>query len=249
VRELVRGGGLAFPASETGAMQIKHPTINERRCNMNGNIWPSRRATQWAIAVCSVLGSLQSASAQSTTIVQIEEYWEMAIGEPDAQLSAPQATMVMSPQDNLGGQYFLFTINHRSVPSYEPGGMQVQLWNGDEAVAAESFSAGPLDQTNDVVQWVQRLHVENGTLSFEVVDGTSASWGSFGGNGSLAFATPTSLADLNGYRPAISIGESQVGYAGNRVQRLLLKKLVWLTDDGETHELQAPIDIDADLDP
>ena len=34
-----------------------------------------------------------------------------------------------------------------------------------------------------------------------------------------------------------------------RVQRLLLKKLVWLTDDGETHELYAPIDIDADLDP
>jgi hypothetical protein len=157
--------------------------------------------------------------------------------------------MVMSPHEDLNGQYFLFTINHRSVPSYEPGGMQVQLWNGEESVDTESFSAGPLDQTNDVVTWVERLKVENGMLTFEVVDGSSVSWGSFGGDGSLAFSSPTTLEGLNNYSPAISLGESQVGYAGNRVQRLLLKKLVWITDDGETHELLAPIDIDADLDP
>lgn len=249
---MTRGVAIAFLVGKTGAMQFKRPTINERPYTMNGNNWRIAWATQWTIAVCLVIGAIQSASAQTTEspkIIQIEEYWEMAIGEPDVQLSAPQATMVMSPQDNLDGQYFLFTINHRSVPSYEPGGMQVQLWNSDDAVAAESFTAGPLDQTGDVIQWVQRLKVDNGTLSFEVVDGTSNSWGGFGGSGSLAFATPTSLGDLNGYRPAVSIGESQVSYAGNRVQRLLLKKLVWQTDDGETHELQAPIDIDADLDP
>lgn len=187
--------------------------------------------------------------AQSPKIVQIEEHWELSVGEPDAPVSSPQATMVMSPYANLDSQYFVFTINHRSVPNYEAGGLQVQLWSGDEAVDAESFTAGPLDQTNDIVQWVQRLKVEDGTLSFEVVDGSSASWGSFGGEGSLAFSSPTSLDGLNGYSPGISLTESQVGYAGNRVQRLLLKKLVWLTDDGETHELHVPIDIDTDLDP
>ena len=216
---------------------------------MNSNNWRCAQVVHWIVAACLVVSATRSASAETPNIVQIEEHWEMAVGEPDAQLSSPQATMIMSPQDNLDGQYFLFTINHRSVPSYEPGGMQVQLWNGNETVDAESFSAGPLEQSGDVIQWVQRLKVENGTLSFEVVDGTSNSWGSFGGSGSLAFATPTSLEDLNGYRPAVSLGESQVGYAGNRVQRLLLKKLVWVTDDGETHVLQAPIDIDADLDP
>jgi hypothetical protein len=155
----------------------------------------------------------------------------------------------MSPYPNLDDQYFAFTINHRSVPDFEPGGLQVQLWNGDEAIDAASFTAGPLNQANDDVQWVQRLKVDDGTLSFEMVDGTSDSWGSFGGNGTLAFTSPTTLENLNGYRPAISLTESQVGYAGNRVQQLLLKKLVWVTDDGETHELLAPIDIDTDLDP
>jgi hypothetical protein len=190
---------------------------------------------------------VDQATAQSQ-IVEIEEHWELVIGEPDAPVSAPQATLVMSPSPDLDGQYFLFTVNYRSQPGYSPGGLQVQLWNNDEPVASESFGAGALDQTNDTVRWVQRMKVEDGTLTFQVVDGTSAAWGDFGGDG-LAIATPTALTSLNGYRPAISIGESQVGYAGNRVQQLKLTKLVWRTSDGETHELYAPIDIDADLDP
>jgi hypothetical protein len=191
---------------------------------------------------------LAAPAVAESEIVEIEEHWELAIGEPDAAVSAPQATMVMSPHDHLAGQFFLFTINHRNVPSYEPGGVQVQLWNGDEPVTAESWGNTTLDQASDTVSWVERLKVEEGTLSFEVLDGSSSAWGGFGGS-CLSISTPTELENLNGYRPMISINESQVGYAGNRVQRLLLKKLRWQTADGEWHELQAPIDIDADLDP
>jgi len=216
---------------------------------MNARPWRCAKAFLGIVALAGFLWCAATPAGAQSNIVQIEEHWELAVGEPDPQMSAPQATMVMSPQEDLGGQYFLFTLNHRSVPSYQPGGMQVQLWNGDDVSDAETCSAGPLEQSSDVIAWVQRLKVEDGTLSFEVLDGTSESWGSFGGDGSLAFSTPTSLTSLNGYLPAISLGESQVGYAGNRVQRLLLKKLVWLTDDGESHELQAPIDIDTDLDP
>jgi hypothetical protein len=201
---------------------------------------------------CAIAGGLAfllagQAAAQSE-ILEIEEHWELVIGEPDVPVSAPQATMVMSPSGDLEGQYFLFAINYRNLPSYEPGGLQVQLWHGDEAVATDSFEASALDQTNDTIQWVERLKVEDGTLTFDV-DGSSLAWGSFGGGESLSLSTPTSLTSLNGYRPAISIGESQIGYAGNRVQHLTLTKLVWRTADGETHELHAPIDIDADLDP
>jgi hypothetical protein len=52
------------------------------------------------------------------------------------------------------------------------------------------------------------------------------------------------LSSLNGYRPAVSLSESQVGFAENRVNSLVLKKLVWKTDDGQTHEQNAPIPID-----
>jgi hypothetical protein len=54
---------------------------------------------------------------------------------------------------------------------------------------------------------------------------------------------------LNGYRPAVSLTESQVSYAENRVISLTLTKLVWVTDDGEIHEMNAPIALDTSLDP
>ena len=188
--------------------------------------------------------------ADSPRILQVEEHWELRVGEPDSQRSAPQATMIMSPHDDLEGAFFLFTLNHRSLPTYAPGGMQVQLWDGDSAVeTADGAANTAMDQTNDLVRWVQRLTISAGTLSFEVVEGSSSSWGEFGHDGNLRITTPSSLDGLNAYRPAISLTESQVGYAGNRVQSLTLTKLVWYTDDGEVHHLEAPIDIDADLDP
>jgi hypothetical protein len=54
---------------------------------------------------------------------------------------------------------------------------------------------------------------------------------------------------LNDYRPAVSLEESGITFAGNRVSSLVLTKLVWRTSDGVTSQLVAPIDIDADIDP
>ena len=75
-------------------------------------------------------------------------------------------------------------------------------------------------------QWVQRLKVETASLSFEVVDGVLHVVGRLRRRRQPGvFDADFAGESLNGYRPAISLGESQVGYAGNRVQRLLLKKL------------------------
>lgn len=188
--------------------------------------------------------------ADSPKIVRIEEQWELQVGEPDVQRNAPQATMVISPHDDLEGVYFLFTLNHRNADGYQPGGMQVQMWDGEELVDSMAGSAeSPLNLSDDVIGWTQCIAVDDSTLSFEVVNGSSTSWGSFGSGGSLRISSPTTLQNLGGYRPAVSLGESRVGYAGNRVVALVLQKLTWYTDDGEVHYLSAPIDIDADLDP
>ena len=61
-------------------------------------------------------------------------------------------------------------------------------------------------------------------------------------------ASPRLTNALNTYRPAVSLTESQVGYAENRVVSLVLKKLVWTTEDGQVHEQNAPIPIDTSLD-
>jgi hypothetical protein len=193
--------------------------------------------------------ALVPATAAAIEIVAIEEHWELNVGEPDAQRSAPQVTMVTSPVGSLDGVYFLFALNHQSHPEYAAGGMQVQLWNGGELVASHtSQEEEPLHHTNEVVRWVQRTELKGGSLSFEIDAGESESWGSFGGE-SLRFSFGSDLVNLNSYLPAIAIAESGVNFAGNRVRSLTLTKLRWTDSNGQVYELNAPIDVDADLDP
>lgn len=193
--------------------------------------------------------ALTPSTAAALEIVAIEEFWELNVGEPDEQRSAPQVTMVTSPVGLLDGVYFLFALNHQSHPEWAPGGMQVQLWNGSELVASHtSQEAEPLHHTNEFVRWVQRTELKDGQLSFKIHSGESDSWGSFGGD-SLKFSFASSLNNLNGYLPAVAIEESGVNFAGNRVRSLTLTKLRWTDSNGQVYELNAPIDVDADLDP
>jgi hypothetical protein len=183
-------------------------------------------------------------------IVAIEEHWELALGQPDTGSSSPQVSMVMSPTGHLEGAYFVFTVNHHSVPEWIPGGLQVQYWNGEQIVESK---VGPqeaaLQNADEVITWVQRTAVVDGQLQFQVKSGSSDTWGPFGDAGHLKFGVATGLANLNGYRPAVSIEGSGVSFGGNRVKHLTLTKLRWFDADGQVYELTAPIDVDADLDP
>ncbi len=187
-------------------------------------------------------------AAQSNRVVLVEEHWELKLGHPQPDVSAPQITMFMSPTASLDGLHFLFSLNHVTAPSYQPGGMQVQRWDDGvlTGVASSDVSAS-LDNPDETITWVQRLKLHEGVLSFQVRDGHSQTWGDFGGS-NLKLVQSTSLASLNGYRPGNSITESQVSYAENRVDSLTLKKLVWVTEDGEVHSHEAPIPVDTSLD-
>jgi hypothetical protein len=185
--------------------------------------------------------------AQYHRVVKVEEHWELQLGQPDTESSAPQITMVMSPVAGLDDSYFLFTLNHHTDPNYGAGGMQVQRWSGDELSDSRlGNEEGALSQDQEVVTWVQQISVEDGYLKFRVHDGASQTWGSFGGD-DLSLSVPTTLQNLNHYRPGTSIAETQVGYAENRVGSLVLTKLVWVTEDGTVYVQNAPIPVDMSL--
>jgi len=207
------------------------------------------RRIAWCAALLSLNAAVAAPSrAESSRVVSVEEHWELRISQPDSDRSAPQTTMVMSPTNNLEGVHYLFTLNHSTVPEYAPGGIQVQVWNGGELLQSKVAHDGiTLDHGDEVVHWVQRISLQDGHLAFRLVDGHSETWGSFGGDG-LSLSASTSLQSLNGYRPGLSLTESQVGYAENRVVSLVLTKLVWVTEDGEVHEQNAPIPVDTSLD-
>ena len=131
---------------------------------MKTKVWRNASFLSSIIAANIVLWSAVPAFADSPKVVQIEEQWELSIGVPDAGRSAPQATMVMSPTGNLDSTYFLFTLNCRNLPDYQPGGVQVQRWEGDSVANSGTGSvAEPLSQSEDTVSWTQRvtLHEEH----------------------------------------------------------------------------------------
>jgi type V secretory pathway adhesin AidA len=188
------------------------------------------------------------ARADSPRVVSVEEHWELRLSEPDPDRSAPQITMVMSPTGNVDSLHFLFTLNHNTVPDYAPGGVQVQVWDGAQFVQSQSAHNGTaLWRSEEVVTWTQKISLQDGHAAFQVCDGDSQTWGKFGGD-ELSLSATSSLTGLNSYRPSVSLSESQVGYAQNRVGSLTLTKLIWVTDDGQTHEQAAPIPIDTSLD-
>ena len=208
----------------------------------------SRRRIALPLAALAIVAWL-SGSSFALEIVSIEEHWELNLGEPDSASSSPQVSMVMSPTGHLEGSFFVFTLNHQSAPEWTPGGMQVQFWNGEEILDSKVGShEEALHHVDEVVTWVQRTTVHDGELTFEITSGQSDSWGAFGG-GDLKFTAETQLANLNGYRPAVSLEESGVAFAGNRVRSLILRKLRWTDAEGHVYEMAAPIDVDADLDP
>ena len=64
------------------------------------------------------------------------------------------------------------------------------------------------------------MSVSGGNLVFEVLNGTSSSWGDFGGQGYLRSSASTGLHDLMAYNSEVSLQHSRVGYASHRVKKL-----------------------------
>jgi hypothetical protein len=177
----------------------------------------------------------------------VEEHWELKLGQPDADRSAPQTTMVMSPTDSLDGVHFLFTLNHANAPDYAAGGVQIQAWDGSDLLGYDNDEEGTLNHSDETVTWVQKMWLHDGSLNFKIINGQSETWSQFG-NEDMLLSVPSSLTRLNAYRPAVSLTESQVNYAENRVISLTLTKLRWQTSDGVVHEQNAPIPLDTSLD-
>jgi hypothetical protein len=207
---------------------------------MSGYIAAIMRAWQVRplLVVLSVLGCASLASAQTLpTIVRVEQDWELVVGTPDPDNDAPQIVCVISPLGDVNSWYAAFELNQRSQPCFSPGGLQLQIWEG-ELPLSEVNSEGEalLANSAEVVRWTQSMELVDGALVFEITQGTSSTWGSFGGGGSLRLSINTTLENLNAYDPAVSVQNSGVGYATNRVHSLVLKKTRLFTSTGEQLE-------------
>jgi hypothetical protein len=183
---------------------------------------------RWGLGL--VLGaavlSLSAVAADLTiNYDRIEEDWEFVVGEPDPTTNAPQLINVISPVRTLTEDYAVLELNHITQPDYVEGGLQLQMWGNDEYLS--NYTPQPsrvLTASNETIQYTLVMTVESGQLKVRVKNGTSASWGSFGGD-SFVVTKVAQRADLSDYTPTLSAAKSRVAYAKHRVERFALKRV------------------------
>ena len=193
---------------------------------------------RWFLAVVFIATWAGVASAQGdAAVVRVEEDWELVIGTPDPNSDAPQITCVISPSGNVESLHAALELNAQSLPVFAPGGLQLQVWDGEVALSDRKFpSVAVLEHADETIGWTQSVELTDGNLVFEITNGTSTTWGNFGGQGYLKAIVSSTLADLGGYDPAVSTANSGVSYAGNRVKSLVLKRVRLITSTGEQVE-------------
>lgn len=179
-----------------------------------------------------LLGGWNAAQAQFH-ITKIEEEWELVIAEPDANLTAPQITCVISPYNHTECFHAALELNCRTLPEFAAGGLQLQAWQCEEPLAYVSHgNTGVLNTPNETIRWTQRMYVQEGKLWFEVDHFTSTTWGNFANQGQLKVSVPFGGTNLHGYRSSHSVERSGIGYASNRVGSLKLKAVRYYTPLG-----------------
>ena len=161
----------------------------------------------------------------------------MVVGTPDSGSVAPQVVSVISPVGNVGSVYATFEVNHQSLPEFIPGGLQLQTWHDELPEASRKYPNGTVMGTSgETVCWTQCMQLGDGSLTFEIIDGDSTTWGTFGGQGYLKATEDSTLTSLNGYNPEVSVNNSGINYAANRVQSLVLRRVRLVTSTGEVLE-------------
>jgi hypothetical protein len=174
-------------------------------------------------------------------VVAIEEDWELVLKEPDEETEAPQVTCILAPSNSDHDVFAAFNINHKSYPAYDAGGLHLQLWDDDTPLDSATFASDALLKTNnEVISWTSRMRLDDGKLYFEIVSGSSTTWGDFGSSGALKVSFATEAENLNQYDPQTSVANSGVGYAGNRVASLKLKAVRKALHSGDVVEDNSP---------
>lgn len=187
-----------------------------------------------AVTAIVIVQFLMTAAAFGTDpIVRIEEDWRVEISAPDIDDEAPQITTVMAPSDTLSSFHAVFELNHMTQPEYMAGGMQLQTWlNRYVRDFRNPSTAILLHHESEVITYTMRMTLISSQLQFEVINGQSQSWGTFGDQGILK-STPLSYSStLAYYTPQTSVTNSRIGYASHRVRSMILKEVRYYSANG-----------------
>jgi len=159
-------------------------------------------------------------------VARVEEDWELVVDQPDTGNNGPQVTCTISPL-RMSTAYAALDLNYRTQPDYSAGGLQLHSWDPYNPIVTREFPPTQMLATEgETITWTQTMTLDQGTLTFRVVNGVSQTWGNFGSD-DQAITLTTQLTSLNGYDPRLSVENSGVSFASNLVRSLTLRSIRW----------------------
>jgi hypothetical protein len=83
-----------------------------------------------------------------------------------------------------------------------------------------------LATNNESITWTQRMSLNGGNVSYQVVSGQSTTWGQFGqGDEKLAVTFNSPVSSLSNYSPDSSVARTSVSFESNRVTSMNLVRV------------------------
>lgn len=185
-------------------------------------------------AFLAAISFASSAAADDADVIRVEEDWRIEIGTPSPSEHAPQILTVMSPLGDIEGPHVIFELNHSTFPNFEAGGTQLQKWFHETNLGYRNFpNNNRLEIIDEDIEFTSRMEITDGDLIFEIRDGASQTWNSFGGQGYLKTQFNfLPVTNLNAYRPEVSTENSRIGFASHRVRKLVLKEVRYYSSEG-----------------
>lgn len=202
----------------------------------------------FALSGVAALLSCTGLRAQNagSDVYRIEEDWQLVVNNPDVDENGPQVTCTISPLD-MDTEYCALDLNYHTQPDYVAGGLQLHTWDPlDPIEYTNSIHTEIMSTSGETVTWTQTMNYNNdGTITFQVINGQSQTWGTFGGqnglSGHLTLTTTTALSNLNGYTSDVSLNNSGVSFASNLVDSLTLMAVRYYDKNGNLlNEITTP---------
>jgi len=173
--------------------------------------------------VCAVWFARPAESQSVEPVVRIEEDWLLVLNEPDGNADSPQFHTVMAPFVGYDDYYAQVLWNYRETPGFTPGGVQLQSYYGEHMTRSRSMEFSKLNTTAETIQWTQSLATDGLVLEFQVQNGQSITWGSFGKD--MRISSDANLPNLAGYSPDFSAQNSGVTFGSNRVDLMVITQV------------------------
>lgn len=119
--------------------------------------------------------------------------------------------------------------NYREEPDFASGGLQLYNYQGESLLRYQSPRYQPLSTTAETITWTQVLVTSSHYMGFQITNGQSTTWGTFG---AMSLSRTPGLNNLNGYSPVASVRNTCVTYGSNRVDLLMLASVRYVYSDG-----------------